>query len=116
MSILNINPEPQLTNAQIVANTLKGTTIQTFHMMVNSFNSGAKTFWNNPQVSPSEIAQELGADAREIFQLHYMLGQLIGSVKPEAIAEGLSLVGQFSMNEDGTITVLKPDTNNQSME
>lgn len=110
MSILDINPAPQLTDAQIIANTLKDATIQTFQMMVNSFNSGAKTFWDNPQASPSEIAQELGSNAREVFQLHYMLGQLIGSVKPESIAEGWSLVGQFTMNEDGTVTIIESNS------
>lgn len=110
MGILDINTEPQLSNAEIIANTLKVATVQTFQMMVNSFNSGAKTFWDNPQASPSEIAQELGTDAKEVFQLHYMLGQLIGSVKPEAISEGWSLVGQFTMNDDGTVTISTPAT------
>lgn len=110
MGILDINTEPQLSNAEIIANTLKIATVQTFQMMVNSFNSGAKTFWDNPQASPPEIAQELGTDAKEVFQLHYMLGQLIGSVKPEAISEGWSLVGQFTMNDDGTVTIFTPTT------
>lgn len=109
MSILN-NPPPQLTEAQVVANTIKSAAVQTFEMMVNSFNSGSIMFWNNPSASPSQIAQELGTDAREVFQLHYMLGQLINNIKPEAIAGGWSLVGQFTMNEDGTVTIIEPTT------
>lgn len=108
MSILDINPVPQLTNAQIIANTLKGATVQTFQMMVNSFNSGAKKFWDNPQATPSEIAQALGSDAKEVFELHYALGQLLSSIKPESIEQGLSVVGQFTINEDGTVIIEEP--------
>lgn len=105
MSILN-NISNELTSAQIAANGLKTATIQIFETMVNGFNVGSRHFWNNPAASPSAIAQELGTDAREVFQLHYALGQLIANIKPEAINEGLSVIGQFTMNEDGTVTVI----------
>jgi hypothetical protein len=112
MSILDPNPIPvPPTPAQAAAKNLKGTTKNTFQLMVNSFNNGAKNFWNNPRATPSEIAAELGTDAKEVFELHYALGQLIGSVKPEAISEGLGLIGQFTMNEDGTVTILPPSDN-----
>jgi len=38
--------------------------------------------------------------------LHGKLGALLASVKPEAVADGVSVVGQFTMNEDGTVTIL----------
>ena len=67
-------------------------------------------FWQNPQgLTPDEIAAALGTNAQEVFALHYKLGQLIGSVKPEAIAEGFSLVGEFTYNEDGSVTVVHPE-------
>lgn len=112
MSILN-NNQPELSNSEIIANTLKNATIETFNLMVNSFNNGSKNFWSNPQATPSEIAIALGTDAKEVFELHYALGQLISSVKPEAISEGWSLIGQFIMNEDGTVTVLEQTTTTQ---
>jgi hypothetical protein len=105
MSILDNISVPQLSESQIIANNLKGSTKMTFQMMVNAFNAGAINFWNNPKSTPAEIANALGTDAREVFQLHYALGQLIASVKPEAISQGLSLIGQFTMNEDGTVTI-----------
>lgn len=105
MSILDNNPPTSIDKAVRVANTIKGTTRQTFQMMVNAFNIGSKTFWKNPNATPSEIAAALGTDAKEIFQLHYALGQLIGSIKPEAIEQGLLVIGQFTMNEDGTVTI-----------
>jgi hypothetical protein len=110
MSILDNIGENSISNQ--VANRIKNQTRQTFQNMVNSFNEGSKTFWQNPRgLTPTQIAQALGTDAKEIFQLHYTLGQLIANVKPEAIAEGLSLIGQFTMNEDGTVTVIPTSDN-----
>lgn len=103
-NLLEITPP----NSQIIANTLKGITIQTFLNLADRFNNGSKMFWSNPNASPSEIAEALGTDAREVFELHYALGQLIGSIKPESIQTGLSVIGQFTMNEDGTVTVIEP--------
>jgi hypothetical protein len=41
----------------------------------------------------------------------YQLGQLISSVNPTDIATGSSVIGQFTMNEDGTVTILPPSGN-----
>lgn len=114
MSILD-NTNQTLTPAEVIAKNLKASTKQTFQNMVNSFNSGAMNFWNNHRASPAEIAQALGTDAREVFQLHYALGQLIGSVKPESISAGLNLIGQFTMNEDGTVTIIDEQPDQQGV-
>lgn len=108
MSILDNDndPTPAVPAAKIAARRLKILTRQTYQQMVQAFNQGAKVFWQNPNgASPAEISAALGLDAKEVFELHYKLGQLIASVKPEAIAEGASIVGQFTMNDDGTVTV-----------
>lgn len=105
MSILDNNSQIEINKPIRVANSIKGSARQTFQMMVNAFNIGSKTFWKNPNATPSEIAAALGTDAKEIFQLHYALGQLIGSIKPEAIEQGLLVIGQFTMNDDGTVTI-----------
>lgn len=111
MSILdNNNPIVQPQPAELAADRLVMMARQTYNQMVGTFNMGTNVFWNNPQASPTEIAAALGTNAKEIFELHYKLGQLIGSVKPEAIAESAALIGQFTMNTDGTVTVLE---NNQ---
>lgn len=107
MSILDNNnvpnrPEP----AKMAADRLVNMTRQTYQQMVQAFNQGSKMFWDNGRVSPEEIAVELGPKAKEVFELHAKLGQLLASVKPEAVTEGASLVGNFTMNDDGTVTVL----------
>lgn len=105
MSILDNNPVPKLTASQQAANSLVSQTRNTFNIMVNAFNNGSNNFWNNPMISPSSIAEALGTNAREVFELHYALGQLIGAVKPESIAKGLSVIREFTINDDGTVTV-----------
>ena len=107
MSILNEQQTNEQQPAQIAAQKLVQITKQTYQQMVNAFNQGSQIFWNDGNgASPTQIAAELGENGKEIFQLHHMLGQLLGSVKPESIQEGASLIGQFTMNEDGTVTVL----------
>lgn len=112
MSILDRdNPLNYITPARMAANTLIDQTKITYQQVVKAFNQGAKIFWGNGMgASPQEIATELGTDAKEIFELHYKLGQFIASIKPETIEEGLSLVGNFTINEDGTVTIIVPET------
>lgn len=114
MSILDRDNSPQLpVPAKMAAENLVNMTTQTYNQMVGAFNIGAEIFWTNGMgATPSEIAVELGTDAKEVFELHYKLGQLIATVKPEAIAQGSSLVGNFTMNEDGTVTVLPSEETN----
>jgi hypothetical protein len=110
MSILDNIGENSISNQ--VANRIKNQTRQTFQNMVNSFNEGSKTFWQNPRgLTPTQIAEALGTDAREVFELHYALGQLINNIKPESIQEGWNVIGQFTMNEDGTVTILPSSGN-----
>lgn len=107
MSILNdLAPAPAPNFAQLAADNIKRQTQQTFLTMVQAFNSGAKLFWQNSKATPAEISAALGADAREVFELHGKLGQLLASVKPEIIAATAAIIGQFEYNEDGTVTVL----------
>lgn len=109
MSVLdNNNPanEP-VPSAKVAANMLLNMTRQTFNQMTHSFNRGAKVFWNNPMgANPQDIANELGTDAAEVFRLHAKLGALLSEVKPDSITEGASVVGNFTVNNDGTVTVL----------
>lgn len=108
MSVLNPQPAPQVEPAVRVANNLKQQVRGTFQQLVNVFNQGAQAFWKNPRVTPAEVAAALGTDAKEVFELHGKIGALLAEIKPEAIAPGLAAVGQFTYNQDGTITVAAP--------
>lgn len=108
MSILNPQPAPQVDPAARVAAQLKQQARNTFQQLVQSFNQGAQQFWANPRVKPSEISAALGTDAKEVFELHGKIGALLATVKPEAIAPGAAVVGEFTYNADGTVTVVDP--------
>lgn len=111
MSILDRNDTPNLIPpAKMAANRLINMTKQTYQQMVQSFNHGSQVFWANSMgATPAEIAAELGNDAKEVFELHNKLGELISTIKPESISEGINLIGNFTMNEDGTVTIAQQD-------
>ena len=107
MSILNkdINDRPD--PAKQAAIDLLRQAQHTFRMMSNNFNEGARKFWqNNDGATPEQIATELGTDAAEVFQLHAKLGALLSEVDPASVQHGLEVVGNFTINKDGTITIL----------
>jgi hypothetical protein len=106
MSVLDKQFDYRPSAEKRAAREIIGMTKQVFEMMVSAFNRGSQTFWNNNDgATPQQIAAELGVDAREIFELHAQLGQLIATIKPDEITDGLSVVGEFEYNEDGSITV-----------
>lgn len=105
MSILDNPVVNEITPAMRQANQIKQNVRLTFQNMVMAFNQGARQFWSNPQASPSQIAAALGVDAKEVFELHAKLGAILAEVRPAAIQDGLSLVGEFTYNEDGTVTI-----------
>lgn len=108
MSILNPQPAPQVDPAARIAAQLKQQARNAFQQLVGVFNQSAQAFWTNPRAKPSEVAAALGTDAKEVFELHGKIGALLAEIKPEAIAEGLAAVGQFTYNQDGTVTVVEP--------
>lgn len=78
----------------------------TYEEMVRTFNEGSKLFWDNDEgISASGINAELGANASGVFYMHARLGDTIALIDPSAITDGLSVVGSFTQNEDGTVTL-----------
>jgi hypothetical protein len=107
VSILDDIDTPASIPAEEVAEQLKAHLKQTYRYIVAAFTEGAQLFWTNSRgVSAAEIAAALGPQGQEIFALHWQLGQFIGALRPEAIQPGLSLVGQFEYNDDGSVTIL----------
>lgn len=108
MGILDKNIDYKQDPAIQAAQRLVRMTKNSFDQMVNTFNEGTRIFWQNSDgATPAEIAALLGEDAAEIFMLHYKLGVLISEIKPEAIQESFNLIGNFTINEDGTVTILE---------
>lgn len=97
-------PTPAVRTARQMVRNAKAT----YDGLVATFNQGAASFWANPRATPQEIAAALGTDAKEVFELHAKVGAFIASINPEAIAPGTAVVGQFSYNADGSVTVPVP--------
>lgn len=104
---LDFSPRSQPTTPEDIALALKLQAKNVYNNMLSVFNRGSKMFWDNPNATPQQIASALGNDAKELFELHYKLGQLISTVDQSAILPGTSVIGQFTMNEDGTVTVVE---------
>ena len=99
--------QSSITIAKDKANSLRAMTIGVYSQMVQTFNEGSNMFWNSQDATPQEIADELGTNASGIFYLHARLGEVLALIDQTSIANGLSVVGQFTQNEDGSITVIQ---------
>lgn len=99
-------PEVSLDRAKSKADHLKSAVVNTYESICGIFNDGAQTFWASTDCSPQQIADELGTNASGIFYLHARLGELLYSIDPDSVTPGMSVVGQYSNNEDGSITVV----------
>lgn len=91
---------------EAIAQLLKNQAKMIYNNMINVFNRGSKLFWNNPNATPEQIAAALGTDAKELFELHAKLGQLLATIDTAAITEGASVVGNFVYEQDGRVTVV----------
>lgn len=105
MSVLNPPSVEPVPPGQVVAERIKQQARQTFQQLTMAFNQGARAFWKNNDATPEQIAEALGTNAVEVFQLHGKIGALLASVRPAAIAPGLAMVGTFTYNDDGTVTI-----------
>lgn len=102
----DISPEEtSIVRAKSKADYLKSAVINTYDSMRDVFNNGAHTFWASTDCSPQEIADELGTNASGIFYLHARLGELLYLIDPDSITPGMSVIGQYTNNEDGSIII-----------
>lgn len=100
MSVLDTTP------AAAIADAMRRDARDTFALLERIFTNGARNFWQNADATPQEIAAALGTSGVELFQLHWKIGELLASIKAEAIADGMAVVGQYTLGDDGTVTIV----------
>lgn len=105
MSILNGPVTPPPPSPEQIAAQVRMQAKMTYDLLMNAFSRGASQFWQNPDATPAQIAAALGTDAAEAFALHGKLGAMLATISPEAVAKVHQMVGAFTVNEDGTVTV-----------
>lgn len=88
-------------------NSIKNMSAETFNKNVNTQRNGIDILWNNPDLTPQEIIDELGDDAVKLFQFHAALTTFILSVAQiEGIEVDVKLpTNAFEISEVGKITV-----------
>ena len=97
------------TEAEVAAEAIKMAGNNTYWSLVNQFNKTTNAFWSNSTLTPQQIADALGTDASAIFSLHYKLGEFIGLIDLAPIQESLEKIGQFTQNQDGTVTIIEDE-------
>lgn len=105
MSILNQDVSFQDPEGERIGKELLFTTKRTYEGMVHAFNQGSQAFWGASPENQQAALDFMGTNAAEVFQLHGKLGALLAEIDPDDIQEGLSVVGAFTYNEDGTVTL-----------
>jgi hypothetical protein len=103
MSILSNRSEPS--HQKMAADSIKETAFITNKRLVRLFADGINLVWNNPKATPQQVCDELGTDAKEVFELHAALGQFLDSNSPNDLSELKSRIGSYTLNSDGTVTV-----------
>ena len=105
MSILNQDVSFQDPEGERIGKELLFTTKRTYEGMVHAFNQGSQAVWGASPENQQAALDFMGTDAAEVFQLHGKLGALLAEIDPDDIQEGLAIVGAFTYNEDGTVTL-----------
>ena len=104
MSILN-RQDNQPSHQKIAADTIKETAFVINKRLLRVFAEGVNTMWSHPHVSAQQVCDELGTDAKEVFELHSALGQFLEANSPDDISGIKSKIGSYTVNSDGTVTI-----------
>lgn len=98
--------QTQVSEAEIVASNLISEAVGLYNHIRETYSTGTSRFWKNPHATPQDIASALGTNAKELFLLHYQIGQLLNSINPGSVDNVNSVIGSFTMNDDGTVSIL----------
>jgi hypothetical protein len=89
--------------ASILANQMKAQTAQQFQQLASVVQQKIKAFWNNPNLTPQQIATALGTDgAAEVAALNATI-TLLNTLQPGMIT--FTPPQAITVNADGTITL-----------
>jgi hypothetical protein len=105
MSLLNrtpINPQP-LSEAERAAKRLRHAPAQLFQTVLSLWGGGVQLLWNSE--NPQAILDDLGLDAKELFELSSKTAIFLESLQPGCTADKVALIRAHTVHEDGTVTV-----------
>ena len=112
MSILQQTTTPPTINGEIKAAQIKRSISATGEQLYHNWISSFDALWNNNQVSAEEIISALGTDAAEVFYLSAAMVEFMTTVftgRRDDLLAGiqarLATLPEFTINEDGTVTI-----------
>ena len=107
MSILQNKAAPTPTVEKVVGRLGK-MAVNSYSQMLSSYEQTLRAFWRNPNFTPQEIVDGMGADALEFFTLHGKLKAFLLEVNPDAAITDSSTLGTFVVDETtGAITATR---------
>lgn len=113
MSLLSPPPlPPQPTQAQL-AQLQRNFLEQSFVLLTKApynmflmWKSGVELIWKNSQgLTPAQVVTFLGTSAVELFSMSADFAALLEKHSPGITADVVALIGPFTPNSDGSITV-----------
>lgn len=91
----------------VKARNIKSIAAKTYEQLVKIQQEGIDMFWNDPRLTPQEIADELGEDATKTFQFHGFLTDCIVNIATsDGILPEIKLPTNAFEVVDGNITIL----------
>jgi ABC-type arginine/histidine transport system permease subunit len=107
MSILNENYNPSsFLTPEIQVLKLKNEAKTIYDKLFNGVRYSTELFWNNPSYTPQQLAEAAGTSAAELFQLHSIAINALEQAVPDSSNEIINLIKPYTINEDGTVTIL----------
>ena len=108
MALINATPDAapafdkdlalKLLKRQLTANVN-----QLFIQMKGTYLNGFNTVWKHPKLTPQEIFDAFGTDARDLVVSSYGVAQALNAIVPNTITEIPPY--EYTINDDGTVTV-----------
>jgi hypothetical protein len=74
-----------------------------FRQMANTYANIYTDVWVNPDLTPQEVFDSLGASGAELLALADVLSSTVNGVVPGTIETGYPY--EYTINEDGTVTI-----------
>ena len=107
MSILTRQTQTERTKDQIkadVANTIAKESQEFYETLVRRYNDVMNKFWNHQKLTPQEICDALGTDAKSLFDNGTQLATMILTIKP---TEDRLKLPEFESvkNSDGSVVI-----------
>lgn len=99
MAIINVTED----TAKAAALTISRRIERLYATIARELDISANLVWNNPNVTPSQIFNELGTEGSKLFSLSSALVNLANTANPGQPIT-LNIPYEYTINEDGSVT------------